>query len=73
MGRLSSFGNIGGPLPLIADLNRVEVERGPQGTLFGAGSEAGAVRFITNDPNLHDYSGSVEGEVSTTRDGSTDL
>jgi iron complex outermembrane receptor protein len=71
MGRLSSFGNIGGPLPLIADLNRVEVERGPQGTLFGAGSEAGAVRFITNDPNLHDYGGAVEGEFSTTHDGSS--
>ncbi len=69
IGRLSSFGNIGGALPLIADLNRVEVERGPQGTLFGAGSEAGAVRFITNDPNVHDYSGSVEGEFSSTRDG----
>jgi iron complex outermembrane receptor protein len=69
MGRLSSFGNIGGPLPLIDDLNRVEVERGPQGTLFGAGSEAGAVRFITNDPSLQNYSGSAEGEFSTTRDG----
>ena len=69
MGRLSSFGNIGGALPLIVDLNRVEVERGPQGTLFGAGSEAGAVRFITNDPNLQAYSGAVEGEFSDTRDG----
>ena len=71
IGRLSSFGNIGGPLPLTADLNRVEVERGPQGTLFGASSEAGAVRFITNDPSLQSYSGNLEGELSDTRYGST--
>jgi outer membrane receptor protein involved in Fe transport len=69
-GRLSSFGNIGGPLPLVADLNRVEVERGPQGTLFGASSEAGAVRFITNNPNLQDFGGTAEGEFAETRDGS---
>jgi iron complex outermembrane recepter protein len=34
------------------DINRVEVLRGPQGTLFGAGSEAGTVRYITNQPEL---------------------
>lgn len=35
-----------------ADLERVEVLEGPQGTLFGAGAEAGVVRYITNKPNL---------------------
>src|SRR5271167_4908038 len=35
-----------------ADLNRIEVLEGPQGTLFGAGAEAGAVRYITNEPKL---------------------
>ena len=40
------------PYPRLFDLQRVEVLRGPQGTLFGAGSVGGAVRFITPSPNL---------------------
>lgn len=43
------------------DLQRVEVLRGPQGTLFGAGSESGTVRYITQQPKL----GATEGEVDT--------
>ncbi len=38
--------------PKIFDLERVEVLRGPQGTLFGAGAEGGAVRFITGQPDM---------------------
>jgi iron complex outermembrane receptor protein len=34
------------------DVSRVEVLRGPQGSLFGAGSLAGTVRYITNQPEL---------------------
>jgi iron complex outermembrane recepter protein len=43
---------ITGALPLhMYDMNRVEVLEGPQGTLFGASSEAGTVRLITNKPD----------------------
>jgi iron complex outermembrane recepter protein len=42
--------------PPIFDLQRVEVLRGPQGTLFGASAEGGAVRFITPEPSLTSYS-----------------
>ena len=42
------------------DLNRVETLRGPQGTLFGSGSVGGTVRYITNQPNLDDFSASLE-------------
>lgn len=54
----------------VFDLERVEVLRGPQGTLFGAGSEGGTVRFIQAAPNmdaLHIYARS---EVATTHKGS---
>ena len=39
-------------LPKAFDIDRVEVLRGPQGTLFGAGSEGGTVRYITTQPSL---------------------
>jgi iron complex outermembrane receptor protein len=42
------------------DLNRVEVLRGPQGTLFGSGSLSGTVRYITNQPNLEETSGQIQ-------------
>jgi len=42
------------------DLERLEVLRGPQGTLFGAGSSSGTVRYITAQPKLGKYEGSVQ-------------
>jgi len=56
-------------LPAVFDLERVEVLRGPQGTLFGAGSEGGTVRYITPQPSLSDYSVYAKSEISDTQDG----
>jgi iron complex outermembrane receptor protein len=55
--------------PQIFDLERVEVLRGPQGTLFGAGAEGGAVRFITPEPGLKKYSGYARTELAQTVSG----
>ncbi len=46
------------------DLNRVETLRGPQGTLFGAGSVGGTLRYITNQPRLGAVEGLVEGNLN---------
>jgi iron complex outermembrane receptor protein len=45
------FGSVNA-FPALFDLDRVEVLRGPQGTLFGAGAEGGVVRFIAPEPDL---------------------
>jgi outer membrane receptor protein involved in Fe transport len=55
--------------PGVFDLERVEVLRGPQGTLFGAGSEGGTVRFITPQPNLRKVALYGRTEVATTEGG----
>ena len=56
--------------PVVFDLDRVEVLRGPQGTLFGAGSEGGTVRYITPQPGLDRYTGYARIEGSFTQHGS---
>jgi outer membrane receptor protein involved in Fe transport len=56
-------------LPEAFDIARVEVLRGPQGTLFGAGSEGGTVRYITTQPSLTTESVAARGEVSYTQGG----
>jgi outer membrane receptor protein involved in Fe transport len=55
--------------PPIFDLQRVEVLRGPQGTLFGASAEGGAVRFITPEPGLTSYSAYSREELGFTDGG----
>jgi iron complex outermembrane recepter protein len=57
--------------PKIVDVQQVEVLRGPQGTLFGAGSLSGVVRFISNKPDLENFSGSVQTTGSSTDHGGT--
>jgi len=57
-------------LPQSFDLERVEILRGPQGTLFGAGSEGGTVRYITTPPSLTATSVYSRDEVSYTQGGS---
>src|SRR5438270_2293385 len=51
------------------DLNRVETLRGPQGTLFGAGSVGGTIRYITNQPKLDVLEGEVESGINVARGG----
>ena len=65
---VATFGNAN---PKILDVQQVEILRGPQGTLFGAGSLSGVVRYISNKPDLNDFSGSVETTASATNGGGT--
>ena len=55
--------------PLVFDLDRVEVLKGPQGTLFGAGAEGGTIRFIQAQPSLTRSSGYVRAGLATTDGG----
>jgi iron complex outermembrane recepter protein len=52
-----------------ADLNRIEVLEGPQGTLFGAGAQAGVIRYITNQPKIDVTEANVTAGFGTTAHG----
>lgn len=52
-----------------ADLNRIEVLEGPQGTLFGSGAEAGVIRYITNEPKIDVTEGNAKAGYGTTAHG----
>lgn len=52
------------------DIARVEAVAGPQGTLYGAGSQAGTLRIITNAPNSDGFEAGYDLSVGTTEDGS---
>ena len=51
---------------LMKDLERVEVLRGPQGTLYGSGAEGGAIRFIPNRPSFTKFEGQLNESVGMT-------
>jgi len=62
------FGTVN-PYPALFDLERVEVLKGPQGTLFGAGSEGGTIRFITPEPSLTTFQVYARSEVGQIEGG----
>ena len=53
----------------VLDLERVEVLRGPQGTLYGAGSVGGTIRYVSRKPNLEEFSGNVGLDIGTVDEG----
>lgn len=55
--------------PGLFDLNRIEILRGPQGTLYGSGSMGGTIKLVTNQPDTRNFAASVEGIGSGTYNG----
>ena len=53
----------------VVDIERIEVLRGPQGTLYGASSMAGTIRVVTAKPDTEEFSGNFGANVSHTEDG----
>lgn len=56
--------------PSVMDLQRIEILRGPQGTLYGARSMGGTIRLITEQPDVGVFGGKVHAAVSGTKNGS---
>jgi iron complex outermembrane recepter protein len=61
----------GGMVQRSVDLERIEVLKGPQPTLYGEGAMGGTIRYITARPNLDDFQGRAEGQVGTIDGGNT--
>ena len=53
----------------LLDLNHVELLRGPQGTLYGAGAMGGLLKYVTNEPDTGDFSGKISLGTSFTQAG----
>ena len=63
--------SLGSAEPKFFDIEHIEVLRGPQGTLYGASSMGGTIKFISNQPNARDIESSFSAEVSSTQHGGT--
>ncbi|MDE0064731.1 MAG: TonB-dependent receptor [Gammaproteobacteria bacterium] len=63
LGNLFTFDN------LLGDIERIEVIKGPQGTLYGANSVGGVIRYVTGDPSTGGLTGRVGGDFSTVAHG----
>ncbi|MFC3052326.1 TonB-dependent receptor [Kordiimonas pumila] len=54
---------------MLMDIERIEIIKGPQGTLYGATSVGGMMRYISRDPALEEFRASAGADASTTKDG----
>ena len=54
---------------LLGDIERVEFLKGPQGTLYGATSIGGAVKYVTRKPSLNEFKGHISTDFSSTKEG----
>ncbi|MBR2173815.1 TonB-dependent receptor [Sphingopyxis sp.] len=64
-----SLGSLVTPEPELAEIERIEVLKGPQGTLYGASSLGGLIRIVTRKPDTSEFYGNVRGEISTVKGG----
>lgn len=74
VGTAPAVGTYVGETPLfvnlrLTDIDRVEVLRGPQGTLYGSGSMGGTLRFIQAQPSLEDFEAEISGDLGQTKNG----
>jgi iron complex outermembrane recepter protein len=68
---LITLGNAfsGAANPMLFDLDRIEVLKGPQGTLYGGSTLGGAIKFVTHKPTLDAFSADVAGSLGTVEQG----
>ncbi len=63
------YGSLYAPVSRSYDIERIEVLRGPQSTLYGAGAVGGVMKFVPRKPNLQKFGGEIVSGISTTEDG----